>query len=128
VLARCQDITLMFASHGIDADQNTAVCEAHRARRRGDRIKRSRCPLLAFGGKADVAADDLEGDAMRLLGDGGQSDKAVVWPPSLFAYRQGPVSRSGHGACIAAVEDDCVISYSIVEPTRRTISGPCTAK
>ena len=26
---------------------NTAVCEAHRARRRGDRIKRSRCPLLA---------------------------------------------------------------------------------
>jgi hypothetical protein len=84
--------------------------------------------MSAFGGKADVAADDLEGDAMRLLGDGGQSDKAVVWPPSLFAYRQGPVSRSGHGACIAAVEDDCVISYSIVEPTRRTISGPCTAK
>jgi hypothetical protein len=38
VLARCQDITLMFASHGIDADQNTAVCEAHRARRRSDRI------------------------------------------------------------------------------------------
>ncbi|HEV3161289.1 MAG TPA: hypothetical protein VGZ89_15075, partial [Xanthobacteraceae bacterium] len=30
VLARCRDITLMFASHGIDADQNTAVCEAHR--------------------------------------------------------------------------------------------------
>ena len=30
----------MFASHGIDADQNTAVCEAHRARRRGHLIKR----------------------------------------------------------------------------------------
>ena len=26
--------------------------------------------MSAFGGKADVAADDLEGDAMRLLGDG----------------------------------------------------------
>jgi hypothetical protein len=24
--------------------------------------------MFAFGGKADVAADDLEGDAMRLLG------------------------------------------------------------
>ena len=39
--ARCQDIALMFASHGIDADQNTAVCEAHRARRRADRVGRA---------------------------------------------------------------------------------------
>jgi hypothetical protein len=49
---------------------------------------------LRFGRKADVAADDLERDAMKLFefGDGGQSDKAVAWSPSLFAYRQGPVS------------------------------------
>jgi len=52
--------------------------------------------MSAFGGKADVAADDLEGDAMRLLGDGGQSDKAVVLPPSLFRLP----ARAGqpHGA------------------------------
>jgi hypothetical protein len=42
VVGRCQHITLMFASHGIDADQSTAVCEAHRARRRGDRIESNR--------------------------------------------------------------------------------------
>jgi hypothetical protein len=47
--------------------------------------------MSAYEGRADGAADDLACDAMKLfeLGDGGQFDKAVVWPPSLFGYRQG---------------------------------------
>jgi hypothetical protein len=47
--------------------------------------------MSAFGGKADVAADGLEGDAMWLLGwvTAANLTNRFVWPPSLFAY---PVS------------------------------------
>jgi hypothetical protein len=47
--------------------------------------------MSAFGGIADIGVVNLEGHhAMKLFefNDGGMSGR----PPSLFAYRQGPVS------------------------------------